>query len=104
MTMSGLYFRSKRVIKNVNFPFHMQDQFRTIVTPPKAPFSISHKDGIMSIGSCFSENVGRYFVKNKFNIQINPFGQQYNPGSIANAIDRLISAKPYTENDLILHD
>jgi hypothetical protein len=82
----------------------MQDQFRTIVSPPKPPFSISHKDRLVSIGSCFSENVGRYFERYKFDIDINPFGQQYNPGSIANAIDRLISGEQYSESDLVLHD
>lgn len=82
----------------------MQGQFRTIVNPQKPPFSISHKDRIVSIGSCFSENVGRYFDRYKFDIDINPFGQQYNPGSIANAIDRLISGGQYCESDLILHN
>jgi hypothetical protein len=58
----------------------------------------------MSIGSCFSENIGRYFDQYKFNIDINPFGQQYNPASIANAIDRLLSDTPYTESKLTFRD
>ncbi|MES2619353.1 MAG: GSCFA domain-containing protein [Bacteroidota bacterium] len=78
--------------------------FRTVVTPHKSPFSISHKDKIVSIGSCFSENIGRKFSDYKFNININPFGQQYNPYSIANAIKRLVDAKLYTGDDLIYHD
>src|SRR4051812_24697669 len=78
--------------------------FRTIITPEKAPFSISHKDRIVSIGSCFSENIGKKFSDYKFSININPFGQQYNPHSIANAIERLIEAKPYTESELVYHD
>ena len=78
--------------------------FRTTVTPEKPPFTISHNDRLVSIGSCFSENIGRKFRDYKFNININPFGQQYNPYSIAHAIHRLLQANAYTENDLVYHD
>lgn len=78
--------------------------FRTIVTPAKPPFTISHSDSLISIGSCFSENIGKKFAEYKFNTHINPFGQQYNPFSIANAIHRLLNAKPYTQKDLVHHD
>jgi hypothetical protein len=57
----------------------------------------------MTIGSCFAENVGHYFDRYKFNITINPFGQQYNPYSITHAIHRLLSLTPYTEADLVLY-
>ncbi|MCW3125764.1 MAG: hypothetical protein JWO03_1422 [Bacteroidetes bacterium] len=99
-----VYFDRKRVVKSINFRPCMQDQFRTIITPAKASFSITHKDRIISIGSCFSENIGRYFLKNKFDIEINPFGQQYNPASIANAIDKLLTPTPYKESELVLQD
>jgi GSCFA family len=78
--------------------------FRTIVKPGKAPFSITHHDRIITVGSCFSENVGRYFERYKFPISINPFGQQYNPYSITQAVRRLLAPQPYTEADLVLHD
>lgn len=79
-------------------------QFRTIVQAEKPPFQISYNDTLISIGSCFSENIGKYFRQYKFNININPFGQQYNPHSIASAIYRLLSAKLYEENELVHHD
>ena len=78
--------------------------FRTIVTPQKPGFSISHRDSMVSIGSCFSENIGKRFYDYKFNVNINPFGQQYNPHSIAQAIERLLSPVPYAESDLVLHN
>jgi len=78
--------------------------FRTVVTPEKSPFLISHGDKIVSIGSCFSENVGKKFAEYKFNININPFGQQYNPYSIVTAIERLLNPVPYNEKDLVDHD
>jgi hypothetical protein len=80
------------------------NSFRTIVSPEKPPFEISYNDSIVSIGSCFSENIGKKLSERKFNININPFGQQYNPLSVSNAMLRLVSPKPYTEKDLVYHD
>jgi hypothetical protein len=78
--------------------------FRTLVTADKPPFNISYADKLISIGSCFSENIGKYFKQYKYNIVINPFGQQYNPYSVATAIYRLISADPYSAKELVQHD
>ena len=78
--------------------------FRTFVTPEKSPFLISHYDKLVSIGSCFSENIGKKFGEYKFNINVNPFGQQYNPHSIATAIERLLNPVLYNEKDLVYHD
>ncbi len=82
----------------------MNTPFRTIVKVPKAKFALTHRDRIVSIGSCFSENVGRFFERYRFDIDINPFGQQYNPGSIANAINKLLAPVPYAEGDLVHQD
>jgi len=82
----------------------MPKTFRTIFTPQKPGFSISHRNRLVSIGSCFSENIGQRFHDNKFNIYINPFGQQYNPHSIAQALERLLLPVPYTENELVFHN
>ena len=78
--------------------------FRTVITSEKSPFQLSHTDKIVSIGSCFSENIGKKFSDYKFNINVNPFGQQYNPYSIAKAIERLLAPVPYTKEDLVYHD
>lgn len=82
----------------------MSQSFRTIIPLPRAPFSLSHRDCLVTIGSCFSEHIGRYFAQYRFDTDINPFGQQYNPGSIATALDRLLSAQPYSADDLVKHD
>lgn len=78
--------------------------FRTEVVPDKAPWQLSHADRLLSVGSCFSENIGKKFKEYKFQININPFGQQYNPYSIAQAIQRLLNPVPYAENELVHHD
>ncbi len=78
--------------------------FRTIVTPAKPGFSIAYGDRLFSMGSCFSEHIGKRLQESKFNITINPFGQQYNPHSIAQGIERLLNGEPYTLKDLTLHN
>ncbi len=57
----------------------------------------------MSLGSCFSENIGRQFSKFQFNIVVNPFGQQYNPYSIAQSLHRILENKDYSESELFQH-
>ena len=52
------------------------------------------------MGSCFSENIGKLLVDNKFNCDINPFGILYNPFSIAKSISLLLDEKVYGEDDL----
>jgi GSCFA family len=79
-------------------------EFRTVYKSQRAPFDISHADRLMSIGSCFSENIGKKLSASKFDIDINPFGQQYNPLSIAKAIHRLIDPVPYEAGDLHFRD
>jgi hypothetical protein len=78
--------------------------FRTIIIPQKPGFTISHRDQLVSIGSCFSENIGQRFGNYKFNININPFGQQYNPHSIAIAIEQLITPTTYAIENLVEHN
>jgi lysophospholipase L1-like esterase len=80
------------------------NSFRTLVKATKPDFTISYQTQMVSIGSCFSETIGLRFQQNKFNININPFGQQYNPLSIASAIHLLVNAQPLSESDLVQHD
>jgi lysophospholipase L1-like esterase len=77
--------------------------FSTPVKPAKPDFQIHYGMKMISMGSCFSENIGKAFQKYKFDILINPFGQQYNPLSIAYAIDRICHLQVYTETELVQH-
>lgn len=43
-------------------------------------------------------------AEGKFQIDLNPFGQQYNPFSVANAIERLLQPVPYKAADLQFHN
>ncbi|MCX8478387.1 MAG: GSCFA domain-containing protein [Chitinophagales bacterium] len=75
-------------------------QLRAVLKPNRLPFSISHHDTLLTLGSCFSENIGERFGNYKFNIVINPFGQQYNPHSIANGLHRLVTNQVYISEEL----
>lgn len=79
-------------------------ELHTCIAISKPPFSISYKDKLLLLGSCFAENIGQKLSDNKFNVTINPFGTLYNPCSIASAISILKNKKIYTATDLIYRD
>ena len=56
--------------------------FRTELPLSKSPFSISHQDNILLVGSCFTENIGHKIQTAKFNATINPLGIAFNPISL----------------------
>lgn len=78
--------------------------FRTKVKIPDFKFSITYKSRLFFIGSCFTENIGNLFVKNKFNTTVNPYGVLYNPISVKNSLEILIQNKQFTEKDLHFHN
>jgi hypothetical protein len=78
--------------------------FRKEIQPKKPLFNLSHQDTLVHIGSCFSEHIGNKFSDLGMQSLVNPFGQQFNPISICQAITRILSGKLYVETDLILHD
>lgn len=74
--------------------------FRTEIELPKIVKKLGYRHQSMMIGSCFAENIGTYLQELCFPIMVNPFGILYNPVSIANSLDLLISGKIFTEKDL----
>jgi hypothetical protein len=51
-----------------------------------SPELIDHRDGIMVMGSCFTEHIGDYLAEHKFQILQNPNGILFDPVSISNAL------------------
>ena len=70
--------------------------------PSHIPF-LSHEQKIMLIGSCFTEHLGRKLQEAKFQIDINPFGIQYNPLSISTALLEITEGKVYKDSDLFFY-
>ena len=71
--------------------------FRTKLLVSNFPFQISYQDYILLLGSCFSDHIGTFLAKNRFNVLSNPFGTLFNPVSIANAIKMSIEPKLFSE-------
>ncbi len=78
--------------------------FRTELPSQDFGFRIRHQDCLMSIGSCFTENIGIRLRDLKFNSLYNPFGIIYNPISMSNMLHYLLSDRTFTEKDLFYHN
>ena len=61
-------------------------EFRVEVKVPEYPFRIGRKNGLLSIGSCFSHRIGKALERQHFNIQVDQYGVLYDPISIAKAL------------------
>lgn len=75
-------------------------KFRTIIQLPEYSFRIGHRQHMLMLGSCFTENIGQKLKNHKFNLEINPFGVIYNPASVLNCLQRIQNGSPYTESEL----
>lgn len=76
-------------------------KLQTPVADEKCLTGISYEDQIMMLGSCFSDNIGRQLADFGFNICVNPFGTLYNPISLLQSIQMLISDKMFNEEDVV---
>jgi len=63
---------------------------------------IAHGDGIVTLGSCFSDNIARRLSDDLFSVTANPTGTLYNPISIADAVERIASGHPFNRSDLLI--
>lgn len=70
----------------------------TKVDIPKSFISIDYSSKLMFVGSCFAENISRFFVDAKFNCLVNPTGIIYNPLSIRQMVENVGNQKVYDEH------
>ena len=68
------------------------------------PFGIDYATGIVSLGSCFSDEIGKRLQEGDFHIEQNPFGTLYNPASIASALRRIMYDREIGKEDLVEHE
>jgi hypothetical protein len=78
--------------------------FTTKIPISKSTSPIDYNSKILSLGSCFAENIGDKFQYFKFQITTNPFGIIFNPVAIENLVSRVVNSKKYTENDIFFHN
>ena len=79
-------------------------ELQTVVGIEKPDFQIGYTTSILMLGSCFVENMGARLEYFKFQADINPCGIVYNPLSVADTLEILLSGKRFEEKDLILRD
>ena len=73
----------------------------TRVEPGTSTVEISYNDNVFVLGSCFADSVGMRLLNSGFNVCVNPFGTLYNPFSIAKAIERLDSGRPFSKEECV---
>lgn len=74
--------------------------FRTLIDLPKGERPLSHADRLLLLGSCFADAIGERLAKSGFRCAVNPFGTLYNPLSVAQGLERVLSGTPFTADDL----
>jgi len=80
----------------------MSNPFMTQVELPSAPGLIAHGRPIMTIGSCFADEIGTRLHDDLFDVTVNPFGALYNPASILRAF-RLMDESPEIDCDELIY-
>ena len=74
--------------------------FQTRVEIPLSHVNITYESHVMTLGSCFAENIGKKMHDVYFLTDINPFGVLYNPVSIRNSIALLLKNNEFTKEDI----
>ncbi|OOG76954.1 GSCFA domain-containing protein [Flavobacterium sp. A45] len=78
--------------------------FATKINITQNPNPIDYNSKIVSLGSCFAENIGDKFQYFKFESIVNPFGIIFNPVSIEKIINRVVNDVLFTEDDVFFHN
>jgi hypothetical protein len=79
-------------------------KFFTKIPISKFQNPIDYTSKIVSLGSCFAENMGSKLAYYKFQNLVNPFGIIFNPVSIEQLISRAIQHQKFTEKDVFFHN
>ncbi|QSW90374.1 GSCFA domain-containing protein [Flavobacterium endoglycinae] len=79
-------------------------QFRTQIPISKSNHPIDYNSKVLSIGSCFAENMAEKFDYFKFQNETNPFGIIFNPVSIEKLFRRVCKQDFFGEKDVFFHN
>lgn len=75
--------------------------FRTELEKQEYRGFINYESSILTIGSCFANEIGEKLYNRLFHILINPSGTLYNPSSIRLSVEDIVSCREYGLKDLI---
>jgi hypothetical protein len=79
-------------------------QFTTQIPILKSNNPIHYRSRILSLGSCFAQNMGEKFDYFKFQTVTNPFGIIFNPVSIEKLLSRAANQELFTEKDIFFYN
>lgn len=75
--------------------------FRTELSPKPSNHKIQTGNRIISIGSCFADNIGQQLADHKFRVVRNPFGIIFNPLSIFELLEGALNGNPLPESSYL---
>lgn len=78
--------------------------FRTELNPKSSSHKIQLSTPLISIGSCFADNIGKKLSQHKFKIEQNPFGTIFNPLSIFELIEMALDEDRLPESSFLVRD
>ncbi|MCS6824123.1 MAG: GSCFA domain-containing protein [Cytophagaceae bacterium] len=78
--------------------------FYTPLHIPSSNIRITHQSNILTLGSCFSDEIGNLLLKHKFNVEVNPMGVVFNPISISDILECVLSGNISTLNHFVERD
>ena len=75
-------------------------ELRTTFNIEPSPYKITYNDSVMFIGSCFASSIGSQMEIGRMPVMINPAGAVFNPVSVSNTLETIISGKEFVKEDL----
>tara|TARA_R100000005_G_C4995181_1_gene202093 strand:- start:1984 stop:2964 length:981 start_codon:yes stop_codon:yes gene_type:complete len=78
--------------------------FRTELNPKTSSHKIQLSNPLISIGSCFADNIGKKLSQHKFKVEKNPFGVIFNPLSIFELIEAAFNEERLSEDSYLVRD
>jgi hypothetical protein len=75
-------------------------EFQLPIQIPVLPEPINYRDGILLVGSCFTEHIGNKLAALKFNVLQNPNGILFDPQRVAGSLVSYIQNRQYTAAEL----
>lgn len=78
-------------------------EFRTNIKIRNPKHKINYQLGIMTLGSCFSNEIGKRLETIQFKTSNNHLGISFNPLSVVKHLDFMIKESKFTKESLIIH-
>lgn len=79
-------------------------EFRTSIEKINPEFRFNLNSKILTLGSCFSDVLGKYLLENKIECLANPFGNVYNIQSIADIVEGIVEKSEPNQDAIIEND